>query len=66
MEEVSERELHALRNLAEKKAGADVPFINIADARRLADLGYAIRSHQGWDITPEGSAALARRSPPPA
>jgi hypothetical protein len=23
-----------------------------------------VRSHEGWDITPEGSAVLARRSRP--
>lgn len=63
MNDLSEIDLHALRILAEKKAGNAVPFINIAAARRLVDLGWATRSHEGWDITPEGSAALARRSP---
>ena len=63
MNDLSEIDLHALRILAEKKAGNAVPFINIAAARRLVDLGWATRSHEGWDINPEGSAALARRSP---
>jgi hypothetical protein len=66
MDELSDTDLHALRNLAEKKAGNEVPFINIAAARRLTELGLASRSHEGWDITPGGSAALARRAPPPA
>lgn len=66
MDELTEADLHALRNLAEKKAGNDVAFINIAAARRLTDLGLATRSHEGWDITPDGSAVLARRAPPPA
>ena len=66
MNELSEIDLNALRNLAEKKAGNEVPFINIAAARRLTELGLATRSHEGWDITAEGSATLARRAPPPA
>lgn len=65
MDNLSEGELHALQSLAEKKAGASIPFINIAAARRLTDLGLALRSHEGWDITPEGGAVLARRAPPP-
>jgi hypothetical protein len=66
MDELSEIDLHALQILAEKKAGNAVPFINIGAARRLTDLGLASRSREGWDITPEGGAVLARRSPPPA
>lgn len=66
MDDLSETDLHALQILAEKQAGRAVPFINIAAARRLADLGLASRSHEGWDITPEGGAVLARRAPPPA
>ena len=65
MDELSEADLHALQILAEKKAGNAVPFINLGAARRLTDLGLASRSHEGWDITPEGGAALARRAPPP-
>ncbi|HEY9236369.1 MAG TPA: hypothetical protein VIP08_15200 [Phenylobacterium sp.] len=52
-------ETAALRNLAEKKAGTLTAFVNIADARRLTELGLAQRSQQGWDITPEGAAYLA-------
>jgi len=65
MDNLTEAELHALQRLAEKKAGATVPFINIAAARALSDLGLAARSHEGWDITPEGGAVLARRAGPP-
>jgi len=65
MDSLTDTELHALQRLAEKKAGASVPFINIAAARALSDLGFAARSHEGWDITPEGSAVLARRGGPP-
>lgn len=65
MDSLTEAQLHALQRLAEKKAGAVVPFINIAAARALSDHGLAERSHEGWDITPEGSAVLARRAGPP-
>jgi len=65
MDSLTDAELHALQRLAEKKAGATVPFINIAAARALSDLGLAARSREGWDITPEGSAFLARRAGPP-
>jgi hypothetical protein len=58
-------ELHALRNLAEKRLGTVTPSLNIADAQRLTELGLATRSRQGWDITPEGSALLARLNPGP-
>ena len=66
MADLTEAELHALQLLAEKRAGAAVAFINIASARALSDRGLATRSKEGWDITPEGSAELARRAPPPA
>lgn len=66
MDDLLETDLRALEILAEKKAGNAVPFINIAAARRLTDRGLATRSHEGWDITPEGGAVLARRAPPPA
>ena len=46
----------ALHNLARKKAGDEVDWINIADARALTDLGLAQRSREGWDITAEGAA----------
>jgi hypothetical protein len=65
MQLLADDDLHALRNLAEKKAGNAVPFINIAAARRLTEMGFASRSREGWEITAEGSAALARCSPPP-
>ena len=63
---LNDAELHALRNLAEKSGGAMTAFVNIADARRLTELGFASRSRQGWDITPEGSAFLARLNPGPS
>jgi len=65
MDHLTDAELNALQHLAEKKAGAEVPFINIAAARALSDRGFAMRSAEGWDITPEGSAVLARRAAPP-
>ena len=52
-------ETAALRNLAEKRTGSLTAFVNVADARRLTELGLAQRSQQGWDITPTGSAHLA-------
>jgi hypothetical protein len=53
------RLIAALENLAAKKAGKEVDWINIADARALTDLGLAERSREGWDITSSGAAALA-------
>ena len=52
-------ETASLRNLAEKKTGSVTAFVNIADARRLTELGLAERSQQGWDITSAGCAHLA-------
>jgi hypothetical protein len=63
--ELDSGQLDALRELARKKAGGEVPFVNIANARALTELGLAERSREGWDITPEGSAHLARLAGPP-
>lgn len=65
MVSLTDTELHALRNLADKRGGAVTAFLRIADAQRLTELGLASRSRQGWDITPEGSAFLARLNPGP-
>jgi hypothetical protein len=46
--------LEALRNLYKKQQGGEVGFINIADARRLTELGLALRTPQGWEITEAG------------
>jgi hypothetical protein len=51
----------ALQNLADKRAGKIVGWINIADARALTDLGLAERSPEGWNITAAGVSALAVR-----
>lgn len=59
-------ELHALELLALKKAGRPVAFVKIAAARTLCDAGLAVRSQEGWDITPLGSAVFASRSARPA
>ena len=48
----------ALRNLDAKRAGREVDYIRIADARALTTLGLAERTAQGWVITVEGSAWL--------
>lgn len=58
---LSAGQLVALKNLARKKAGDAVDWINIADARVLTDLGLAERTGGGWVITKEGVAALAAR-----
>jgi hypothetical protein len=55
---LSDSELAALHNLADKQAGADVDWINIADARALTELGLARRNRGGWEITPEGLALV--------
>jgi hypothetical protein len=56
---LTDGQLHALRNLADKRAGNITAFVNIADARILTELGLAARSRQGWDITAAGLARLA-------
>lgn len=66
MDDLSGDELEALRDMARKQAGESVPFVNIASARKLSDLGLAERSQEGWDITAAGSAFLARLSGPPS
>jgi hypothetical protein len=65
MADLTDAQLNALQNLARKKSGEDAPFINISAARALTELGLAERSREGWDITPEGSAFLAKRAAPP-
>jgi hypothetical protein len=65
MDDLTSGQLEALQDLARKKAGDAVPFVNIRDARALTELGLAERSREGWDITPAGSAVLARRAGPP-
>jgi hypothetical protein len=59
---LSPGQLVALKNLARKKAGEAVDWINIADARVLTDLGLAERNGGGWVITTDGVAALANQS----
>ena len=56
-------QLTALRNLARKADGAEVEWINIADARALTELGLAERDRAGWRITPTGLAELASHGP---
>ena len=65
MDDLTDAEIGALRNLANKRDGVVAPFVNIADARRLTELGFARRSRQGWDITAAGAAVLARLGPGP-
>jgi hypothetical protein len=48
----------ALRNLSRKKAGEDVDWINIADARALTELGLAERTPSGWSISTAGEAVI--------
>ena len=51
--------LAALNNLSRKKAGEEVDWINIADARELTELGLAERNREGsWPIMP-----MPRRPP---
>ena len=62
MDLLTESQMGALRNLAEKRDGKVTAFLNIADAQHLTELGLASRSRQGWDITAAGSAYLHRRA----
>jgi hypothetical protein len=66
MATLTDRELRALRNLGGRGEGAIADFLNIADARRLTELGLAQRTQQGWEITPEGAAQLAQDERPQA
>lgn len=58
---ISEKEMAALQNLADKQGGKDVDWINIADARALTEQGLARRTGGGWEITPLGVATLKRQ-----
>ncbi len=64
--DLSPGQLEALRNLARKREGAHVPFINISDARALTGFGLAARSREGWDITSAGAEHLAGMGRPGA
>jgi hypothetical protein len=59
---ITEKEVCALQNLADKQAGGTVDFINIADARALTELGLARRTRGGWEITPEGASWIKART----
>ena len=64
--ELTPKELAALRDLLAKADGADVAFVNIADARALTDKGLAARTQEGWSITPQGRALLSGGAGQPA
>jgi hypothetical protein len=55
---LSDQELTALQNLARKKAGEEVDWINISAGRALTELGLAQRNRGGWEITPQGVALV--------
>ena len=57
--ELTAGERLALENLSRKSRGEEVGWINIADARALADKGLAARDRQGWVISPDGVAWLS-------
>ena len=60
MDDLTAGQLEALQDLSRKRSGEPVPFVNIADARALTELGLAERSQEGWTITAAGAALLAR------
>ena len=60
---LTEDQLTALQNLADKAEGKPVDWINIAAARRLTELGLAERNGEGWRITPAGNEALQIAKP---
>ena len=67
---LSQAQFDALSNLARKKAGDEVGWVAIAEARELTDLGFALRTRSGWEITEAGEAVLhehdaARPDEPP-
>jgi len=59
---LSPAQFDALSNLARKKAGDDVGWVAIAQARELTDLGLAVRTRSGWEITDAGEAALSEHA----
>ena len=62
---ISDTEMTALCNLADKRSGKDVGWISISDARALTELGLARRNREGWEITPEGVAMVEAAKTPP-
>ena len=60
MDDQTNGQVEALQDLSRKRDGEPVPFVNIADARALTELGLAERSREGWNITAAGAALLAR------
>ena len=60
---LSDGQLEALRNLSRKKAGAEVGWIAIAEARDLTELGFAARKASGCEITAAGAAHLEQQQP---
>ena len=60
MDDLTSGQIDALQDLSRKRDGEPVPFVNIADARALTELGLAERSREGWNITAAGAALLAR------
>lgn len=66
---LTDAQFEALRNLAHKKAGDEVGWIGIAEARALTELGLAERNRSGWQITDAGASLLAhseQRAEPPS
>ena len=49
---ISDKQLAALHNFADKQAGEDVDWINIADARVLTEPGYARRNAEAGRSRP--------------
>ena len=56
--ELTPGECSALENLSRKAKGEDVGWINIANARDLAEKGLCERDRQGWRINSQGLAWL--------
>ena len=47
---LSDSQLNALRNLAERQPGQDSNFVNISAAQALTQLGLARRGGGGWEM----------------
>lgn len=61
--DLTDSQRNALENLERKRQGNEVPYVNIASARILTDLGFAERKAQGWQITQAGREALQPKHP---
>lgn len=64
MTELSPAQLDTLRNLSRKRDGFETGWVSIAAAQGLTELGLAVRTRSGWEITTAGRDALSEQDKP--